>query len=134
MLFADAWGSILLSREIFIGAFIGGCRQAHAEIYCPVQFARQFGMVFLFHKNSRLGAIVIRFLQCHLEVTTSSHGKASPFMVVRLCSSYIHLFRLSVPGGYHLTPYVVPTKPHHSPPKVLYMVQILNKLLPVKYQ
>ncbi|KAH7835853.1 hypothetical protein Vadar_030502 [Vaccinium darrowii] len=43
--FADAWGSILLSREIFIGGIVGGCKQTHAETYCPAQFARQFGMV-----------------------------------------------------------------------------------------
>lgn len=43
--FADAWGSILLPREIFIGGIIGGCKQTHAETYCPAQFARQFGMV-----------------------------------------------------------------------------------------
>jgi hypothetical protein len=41
----EAWASILLPREIIIGAYVGGCRQAHAEIYCPAQFARQFGMV-----------------------------------------------------------------------------------------
>ncbi|KAH7850597.1 hypothetical protein Vadar_000303 [Vaccinium darrowii] len=41
----EAWASILLLREIIIGAYVGGCKQAHAEIYCPAQFARQFGLV-----------------------------------------------------------------------------------------
>ncbi|KAH7833520.1 hypothetical protein Vadar_007131 [Vaccinium darrowii] len=41
----EAWASILLPREIIIGAYVGGCKQAHAEIYCPAQFARQFGLV-----------------------------------------------------------------------------------------
>lgn len=43
--YAGAWGSILLPREIFIGGIVGGCKQTHAETYCPAQFARQFGMV-----------------------------------------------------------------------------------------
>ena len=43
--YREAWASILLPREIIIGAYVGGCRQAHAEIYCPAQFARQFGLV-----------------------------------------------------------------------------------------
>lgn len=41
----EAWASILLPREIFIGAYVGGCKQAHAEIYCPGQFARQIGLM-----------------------------------------------------------------------------------------
>lgn len=41
----DAWGSILLPREVFLGAFIRGCKQSHAKTYCPAQCARPFGIV-----------------------------------------------------------------------------------------
>ncbi|KAE9454988.1 hypothetical protein C3L33_13110, partial [Rhododendron williamsianum] len=41
----QAWSNILTSREIFISSSNPSKSLAHAEVYCPAQFARQLGFV-----------------------------------------------------------------------------------------
>ncbi|KAI8567967.1 hypothetical protein RHMOL_Rhmol02G0162500 [Rhododendron molle] len=41
----QAWGNILTGREIFISSSNPSKSVAHAEVYCPTQFARQLGLV-----------------------------------------------------------------------------------------
>ncbi|GMP77948.1 hypothetical protein CsSME_00034054 [Camellia sinensis var. sinensis] len=99
------WASILLPRELFIGTLNPRAYKCISEVYCPSQFARQFGFTQGIHisfcslSNVHLTARDLRVPKSKLtEATFKLLKDLSEFKFVPFLPSGLALKRFQIGG------------------------------------